>query len=372
MAPSPGGAPSASQAAVPGRAGADRVPWVAALLAGCLAWGSVAAEAQQATVRVTNMVPDFLSFYEGALEEREPAARGLERPEPEPGPAEEEPAPAEDEAGPAEEETGPAERPSPADRRWALWQERYGFPALPEDEAGREAVRGRLEAVWPRYGQALQRIRASAGAFEPAPAPFLRNAARVLRLDRPLEVHLVVYVGMFERGPSFEIDSGEYRLLFPVERAPADRRAALHHAFSEPVQARLSGRPEDRPPTLAERLLARGIGLRVHETLVPGLPAERYLLRSLDWLLEAESRDRRILEWLRPRLGDRSPETFARLAEGRGVTGLGGELDYAAWRLVGHILLHHRWTLDRLARVPAREVPGLVAEAIDEALVRSR
>ncbi len=294
----------------------------------------------QPVLRVTSFVPRFLEFHQAA---REAEREALE------------------EARESDVDLDPEELEG---MRWALWDEYLG-------EAAEELARGPgepwepqgLEEVWSRYGDRLERIRAADAGLSPDPQAVLREVAQLLRLDVPLEVHLIKYVGTFRDDPAFRLWNGNYTLLLPVESLPATLRPLFVDLSTRAIHARLSGRPEEGDLSLAQHLFLRGLALRVHEEVAPGLPAQEYLLRSRDWLLTAEQRDGRILDGVRQRLGERDPGALEPYLDGGGTTGLAGEFDYAAWRISG-LLLMDGWTLDRLARVPEHEVDDLVAEIL--------
>lgn len=309
--------------------------------------------AQEVRLDVTNRIPEFLNFFQTtdaalATVEAEREARLREQ----------------GNAPPGDSGFAPPPLPDPEAMLAALWQEMYGF--VPPDGSAEQALE-RLGGVWERYPAALPRIGAMEGGISPDPAPLLREVVGILEPDRPVRVELVVYVGTFDRDPGFILTPGGPVVLVPAEQTGVDRRF-LVHAFAEATQAVLSGRAPDRPATLAEHLLARGVALRAHEALTPGRPAEEHLGRPLAWLLEAERNDRAILEGLRGVLDSTDPETVRRFRSGSGATGTGGELDYAAWRLAGQLFLQRGWTLERLARIPANEIPALLAETIDQAI----
>ncbi len=295
---------------------------------------------RQPILRVTSFVPRFLDFHEAARSaEREILEEALE--------ADREPEPEE------------LER-----IRRALWDEHLGEAA--PDLARRPGEPWQpegLEAAWDRYDQRLEAIRQADRGLSPEPEGVLRQVAQELRLDVPLEVHLIKYVGTFREEPAFRLWNGQYTLLLPVEALPGSLRPVLIDLYTRAIHARLSGRPAEGNLSLAQHLFLRGLALRVHEELVPGRPAQEYLLRPRDWLLTAERRDGAILDGVRQRLGERDGEALEPFLAGGGTTGLTGEFDYAAWRISG-LLLMDGWTLDRLARVSEHEVDGLVAEIL--------
>lgn len=297
----------------------------------------------QPTVRTTNLVPEFLEFHAEALaleEAWEGAGADREPDAPEP------------------------DRDAFLRDLHELWDEHLGAaaPALTREE-GAEWTPMELAEAWGRYGGALDRIRGAASGVTPDPEGVLRQVGGLLRLDRPLDVHLILYVGTFQDRPAFRLRDDEFAVLVPVEVLQGSVRPLLVDLMTRAVQTRMAGRPADGELSLAQHLFVRGLALRVYEEVNPGRPAEEYLQRARGWLLQAEQRDGAIMDGIRHRVRSRDAQTLRPYLEAGGVTGLSGEFDYGAWRVSGLLLLHG-WTLDRLARVPIHEVDDLVAEIL--------
>ena len=300
----------------------------------------MAAPAVNPELRVTNLVAEFLTFHE--------AAEGVER----------------DMREEAEAEGEPFDSNLFEERLKELWHEHLGgMGTLLARDRARLWEAQNLADAWDRYGDRLDRIRRAGDGVSPNPAGVLRQVSQLLELDRPLQVHMVLYVGTFQDDPAFRLRDGEYSVLLPVEQLPQNLRPVLMDLYTRAIHARMSGRPADDGLSLAQHLFLRGLALRVQEEADPGRWAHEYLLRSQDWLLTAEQRDGAILNGVRSRLNERNPERLAAYLDGGGATGLRGEFDYAAWRVSG-MLLMNGWTLDRLARVPEGEVGALVAETL--------
>jgi len=292
----------------------------------------------QPTVRITNFVPAFLAFHD--------EARRLETE-------------LRDAAAQRDQEVDPVEISRVRREAWDRHLAEMA-PRVSRQGAGEWTPEG-LDAAWDRYDGTMDRIRSMVDGVTPAPQGVFQEVASRLRLDRSLEVEVILYVGTFQEHPAFRLVDGQYAILLPVETLPQARRPLFMDLFTRAVHARLSGRPADGRLSMAKHLFLRGLALRVYEDATPGRPAESYLLRSRDWLLAAERRDREILDGMRGRLGERDPEVLARFVEGSRA---GGDFEYAAWRISG-LLLMDGWSLDRLARIPVDEVPAVVAEVMD-------
>jgi len=292
------------------------------------------------TLRLISLIPEFLTLYREA-EEEESRARAR-----------------------ASEEGRPLDPDTVAQLRRTIWEgamEPWSY-RLARGGSDRWEVDD-LESAWARYDRAMNGIRSAEGRVFGEAEDAFKEASRMLRLDRPLEVELILYVGTFDEAPAFRLRSGSHTLLIPAEDLPTDLRPLFLDLFTRAIHARLGGRPPEGRLSLAQHLFLRGLALRVHEEVDPGQAAESYLLRSRNWLLSAEQRDGTIIAGMKERLEENDPERIERLRRGSGISGLEGEFDFMAWRLSG-LLLMDGWTLDRLARVPESEVAALVAETL--------
>jgi hypothetical protein len=273
-------------------------------------------------VRITDLTPRFLEFYRAARAE---------------------------EAGP--------------ERRWALWRERYSFAAVPPTAQGMALAREQLEESWAGYESQMGRIRAGAAGVEPSPATVLARVADLLGLDRPLDVEVVIFVGM-RAGGAFSLSLGEYwRVALPVEQDPPAREIAASHEFAHAVHARLAGMDGTWVRSVGQLVLGEGLAMHVARNLFPGRPVESYVGGGRAWLEQARASHREILDGLRANLDATSSEASQSFTLGPGPAGLGREGYYAGWVLVDH-LLGSGWTLRELARVPRAFQQRLVERSL--------
>src|ERR1700760_3282923 len=56
-----------------------------------------------------------------------------------------------------------------ADARFRLWQQIYGFAAVPPGPQGEAIARTLVDGAWPRYAEALPAARAGAAGMQPHP-----------------------------------------------------------------------------------------------------------------------------------------------------------------------------------------------------------
>jgi len=293
------------------------------------------------TLRVTNLVPAFLTFREEVNAEEARLRADAAREELEPDSA------------------------RIAEMRREHWNRHLGEASrLLTREVGGAWAPEELELAWPRYPDQLERLEAVASqGLSPSPEAVLRQVAGALSNNRNLEVHLVLYVGTFQDRPAFRMSDGEYRVLLPVEVLPATLQPVLVDLFVRATHARMADRPAEAALSLAEHLFIRGLALRTLEELRPGRAAEEYLGRSRQWLIESERRDVAILAHMRSQLSVRDPDVLSSLLGASAASRAAADFDYAAWRLSG-LLLMDGWTIDRMASEPFSGIQPLVARTL--------
>ncbi len=279
-------------------------------------------------VRVVDLTPRFLAFYDAALEENADEAR-----------------------------------------RWELWQEMYGFAALPPVPERDSLARQMLAGAWPRYPSVIDRIREGAEAIRPTPDSILRAVATRLEADEPVRVELLVFAGDVASGGFFAPQDGRMVVALPVEEEPDQRTQTLVHEFTHVAHHALGHLSEGWERSLARTLFAEGLANRMQQAFFPDRPAAAFVEHRPGWFAEAEAREAAILRGLRESLTDASSDQVMRFTMGTGTTGIEREAYYAGWVVVGY-LLEHGWDLSELARVPEDEITQLVAQTIDDLLDR--
>ena len=241
---------------------------------------------------------------------------------------------------------------APPERRWSLWQERYGFAAVPPGEEGARLAQTLLERAWDRYPQAIPALEAWAPDADAA-SRYLAEVKAALDCRQPLSVTLLFFVGGFE-GNAFAAPTqdGGAAICLPVE-AGLDT-VTLVHELTHLVHAAVSGRSLQWGQSVAELLLAEGLATRLSQAILPDQADAACLNGRPGWLEACRSRRTDILRGVLPELTRRSPEALRRFTLGTGPAGLEREGYYAGWELVGHLLAEGRSFAD-IARLPAED-----------------
>ncbi len=253
------------------------------------------------------------------------------------------------------------------EERWTLWRERYGFAAVPPTAQGMAQARRQLEESWPDYPGLLDRIRQGAAGMRPDPGEILKKVARLLELDRPLEVEVVAFVGT---GPSVAFSmalSDRWRVALPVEQEPSRREIAASHEFAHAVHARLAGLEGSWNRNVGQLVLGEGLAMHVARALFPGQPPGAYVGSTAEWMRAAGDRREEILRGVLASVDNATPRAMDRFTRGPGPAGLDREAYYAGWALVDH-LLDSGWTLPSLARVPRGFMARVVERGLEEML----
>ncbi len=253
------------------------------------------------------------------------------------------------------------------DQRWALFQQLYNFAAVPPTPMGRTLAHRLLDSAWSRYPGAMAVIRLGPAALGIAPDSALARVVTLLACAPPANVQLTVFVGGFEANAfTYVLQDGTPAIALPVE-AGEPRRSLVHeltHAVHY-VCAGFAGRQ-----SVARLIVAEGLAMRATERLVPGHPATYYTAAAAGWFESSSARRIAILEGIRPQLADTSAEASDRFTFGAGTTGLPREGYYAGWEIVGFMLDRMGMSFHDIASTRQDALPVLVGRAIN-LMVRS-
>lgn len=276
------------------------------------------------TVRVTDLTPRFLDFYEKAAR--------------------------------------PGVTP---DERFALWEEFYGFAAIPPTPEGKTIARQLLDAAWDKYPAALDVIRKGAAGMQPGPDVAANEVRRVLGHEGPFKLQYVVYVGGFEDNAFTAGQADMPMIAMPVEMAPDARRRILRHEMTHAVHGQVAGLGNGWERSIAQTIISEGLAMHTARSFEPDAPEHLFVDHTPGWLAEVMPRAGEILRGIAPVLARSDSETVFRFTMGTGTTGAEREAYVAGWLVVGHWLKHGR-TLAEIARIPEAAMVAEVEKAIAE------
>lgn len=279
-------------------------------------------------VNIIDMTPRFLAFYEAARDVADPAAR------------------------------------------FALWQEHYGFAAVPPGPRGAAMARQLLDSGWSRYAAALPLIRRGAAVFGTAPIDTLRSVARVLEASEPVTITFLAYVGGFEDN-AFTVGGTPPTVSFPVEMSEALRPMVMAHEFTHAVHGPLASLAGGWERSIASTLMQEGLAMHVSREVVPGRPEAAYLEHEPGWWARVSARKADVLRDVLPVLARQDGETVFTYTMGNGPAGFQREAYAAGWWVVAH-LRAQGMSLARIARIPEAQMPAVAERAIRELLAAPR
>src|SRR5262249_43907766 len=211
-----------------------------------------------------------------------------------------------------------------------------------------------LDDAWPKYPEALDRIRAGASGLRPAPQSILEQVVALLGIGpAPFRVGIIVFVGGFESN-AFATGkvNGVTTIAVPVEDTDEQHANAMAHEFTHAVQAELGD--WQAPRSVAETVFAEGIAMRGTQRLVPWLGDTDYTHGGIKWLQRCEHEQASILRGMRPHLSDSGAEAVSRFTVGNGGSDLHREAYCAGWLVVGYAL-ERGSTFRQLAHLSQRE-----------------
>jgi hypothetical protein len=254
-----------------------------------------------------------------------------------------------------------------ADARFKLWQDLYGFAAVPPTAEGQAMARRLIDQAWPNYAKAVPLAEAGAAGMQPAPLPILHRVAEVLKLDAPAKIQLVTYIGGFEDN-AFSFRGKTPTVAIPLEIDPAVRTRSLAHEGTHAVHMLLANLSGGWQRSVAATMLQEGLAMEVSREVAPGQPLEAYLSNRPGWVAEARAKDRVILAGLKDKLAASDSEAVSSVTIRKGAkSGVEREAYWGGWRVVTR-MRQDGMSLAEIARIPEAEMPARVGQVLDELL----
>jgi len=254
-----------------------------------------------------------------------------------------------------------------ADTRWQLWNEKYGFAAVPPTPEGKQIARRLLDDAWPRYAQALPLIRKGVAAMEPKPEAVLKKVADVLGLDGPFEMQVTTYVGAFDGNAFTAAQDREPMVAVPLEMDTEQRSLIFPHEMTHAVHIATAGLAGGWERSIAETIMQEGLAMHVAQLVSPGRDIRAYVEHKEGWYDSAIAKSDAILRGLLPELEKSDSPTVFRYTMGTGNTNTEREAYVAGWLVVGELLKQGK-SYPEIARVRSEEMPQLVRATIERML----
>lgn len=254
-------------------------------------------------------------------------------------------------------------------RRWQLWQELYGFAAVPPGEEGQKMARTLLDSAWLKYPKFIERISKGASVLQPSPLFILRDVVTLLNIDtakHPIKIIITVFVGGFEKNAFAYSRNGVPAIAIPVEMDDKDLHLTMAHEIVHAVHTITANLSKSWERSIAQTVLMEGLAMKATEKLIPGLKHEVYLHAHSDtWLSEADKHQIDILKGIQNHLNDSSSEVTSKFLFGNGTTGTMREAYYAGWIIVGYLEKQGK-TLANLVKLPQDSIAGVINNAIND------
>jgi hypothetical protein len=253
--------------------------------------------------------------------------------------------------------------------RWQLWNEKYGFAAVPPTPEGMQLARKLLDDAWPHYADALPVIRKGVAAMEPRPEAVLAKVAGLLGLEGPFEMQVTAYVGAFD-GNAFTAAQGHKPMVaVPLEMDPAQRALVFPHEMTHAVHMATAGLSGSWERSIAETIMQEGLAMHVAQALAPGHDVRDYVEHEPGWYDAVMAKSDAILRGLLPVLDKSDSATVFRYTMGTGSTGTEREAYVGGWLVVGELLKEGK-AMREIARIPSAEMPGVVRSTIGRLLAK--
>jgi hypothetical protein len=251
------------------------------------------------------------------------------------------------------------------EERWKLWKQAYDFAAVPPTPEGESLARKLLDDAWPRYPAVMERIRRGAAGLTPDPHTVIRSIAELLRPEKPVNVTLLVFVGAFEENAFTAAQGGKITTALPIEGEPGGRELLMTHELTHAVHISMGSFSGGWIRTIGTTVLTEGLAMRVTQKLIPSRDEASYVEGRPGWFKEASEKRTEILNAILPVLSSDKSEDVMRFTMGKGPNGLEREAYYVGWLVVGY-WLENGMTFADIARIPEKEMPQRVSEAIHQ------
>lgn len=247
--------------------------------------------------------------------------------------------------------------------QYAIWQDKYGFAAVPPGKEGEAIAFSFFQKAYPDYAAALPHLTSFVPNLELV-QEILAQVKALLGYEGDMEFSVLYFVGFFENNAFVTSTAdGSLALCLPVEtqNSVTDHRITLAHELTHLVHAQILGEGANWNRPLSSLILQEGLAMKVSQALVEISEPHTYLTQDKGWYQECLPLKQEIVEGLAPYIADRESETLLRFTMGEGTTQHQREAYIVAWFLF-ETLLARGWSLADLARISTSQSVPFVTE----------
>ena len=257
-------------------------------------------------------------------------------------------------------------KPIDADARFALWQNDYGYAAVPPKPKNEAKTRKQHDAAWDKYPTLAPKLPALLKeASDDGNEAFARINDLFKTDDTPIHTRLVLYVGQFDNNAYSmpPMNGNPATTMMPVENTKL--KLMLAHELTHTVHIQLAGVKNSFGAPVGETMFLEGLAMRTSQAVYPGLPETAYtqMEGDGDWLANCYAKKDKVLNDILPDLDKSGREIGMKYTFGQGNNGMQREAYCAAWVVMGKLLDNGK-TLAELARVPEDQMVATIRAAI--------
>ncbi|WP_243299475.1 DUF2268 domain-containing putative Zn-dependent protease [Bacillus litorisediminis] len=250
-------------------------------------------------------------------------------------------------------------------KRWELWEELYGFAAVPPGDQGKETARQLLKEAWNRYPEMIEKLK-SWSPDEEKIKFVLTKVKQALDYNQSIDLVILHFVGGFE-GNCFTAPYDEHRKVICIPIEVEIPEVILAHELTHVVHGIKAKQSSGWERTIGSLILEEGIATQASKLLVPGLQDKDYIEHRAGWFEKCNQKRKDILTGIKPYLFESKSEFLYKFTFEKGTTGIEREGYYAGWELVDYALKKGA-TLGALAEIEEENIPVYIEQLLHEYL----
>lgn len=251
--------------------------------------------------------------------------------------------------------------------KFKIWEEKYGFAAVPPGDNRQETVYKLFTENYSKYKKSLGKIK----KFKPNEEKvnkILNEIKTLLAFEGCLDFVIIYFVGFFENNAFVApYDGGKLALCLPVENNLSELNddILLAHELTHIVHNNILKSEAKWTRKLSFAILQEGLAMKTSQCIVPGLSEYNYLASDEKWFNECMKLKGKIIDGIISYLDSEDGEILFKFTIGEGTTKNVRELYIVAWVLFSK-LLDSGFTLQKLANVIESDSVDLVNEYLSK------